>query len=164
VQYQNALRGFTAEAAIIAAPEGAMIAAAAAWRATDSASRMVVLTSGEPLLEADADLIEALKERGCDIAVKTNGAQPLLATVDWLCVSPKAGAPLVFGHADELKLVYPQMGAMPEMFAEFPAKYQWLSPMDGQDRQRNTESAAAYCLARPRWRLAVQAHTSWGLP
>ena len=139
-------------------------AAAAAWLANDTADRMVVLTGGEPLLQADAALIGALKERGFYIAVETNGTQPLLASVDWLCVSPKAAAPLKLGKADELKLVYPQAHAIPEMFADFSAKYHWLSPMDGQQRQRNMEAAASYCLTHPLWRLAIQAHKSWGLP
>jgi 7-carboxy-7-deazaguanine synthase len=139
-------------------------AAAAMWRAPDAAGMMAVLTGGEPLLQADAALIEALWQRGFYIAVETNGTQTLPAPVDWLCVSPKAGAPLVLGTADELKLVYPQVGADPEMFVGFPAAHHWLSPMDGPERRRNTEAAAAYCLAHPGWRLAIQAHKSWGLP
>jgi 7-carboxy-7-deazaguanine synthase len=139
-------------------------AAAAAWRTPDAAARMTVLTGGEPLLQVDAALIEALRHRAFYVAVETNGTQRLLAPVDWLCVSPKAGAPLVLGSADELKLVYPQVGAEPELFAGFPASHHWLSPMDGPERRRNTEAAAAYCLAHPQWRLAIQAHKSWGLP
>jgi 7-carboxy-7-deazaguanine synthase len=139
-------------------------AAVAAWLANEDADRMVVLTGGEPLLQVDAALIDALKELGFYIAVETNGTQPLPASVDWLCVSPKAGTPLVLGEADELKLVYPQVHAVPEMFAGFPAKYHWLSPMDGPERQRNTAAAASYCLTHPLWRLAIQAHKRWGVP
>jgi 7-carboxy-7-deazaguanine synthase len=139
-------------------------AAAAAWPGAGEQYRLAVLTGGEPLLQADAALITALKQRGFYIAVETNGTQNLPAPLDWVCVSPKAGAPVVLDHADELKLVYPQSGAPPEQFADFPARYHWLSPMDGPDRQRNTEAAAAYCLEHPRWRLAIQAHKSWGLP
>jgi 7-carboxy-7-deazaguanine synthase len=127
-------------------------------------NRLVVLTGGEPLLQVDAALVMALKQRGFTIAVETNGTQPIPAPIDWVCVSPKSGAPLVLNHADELKLVYPQQGASPEQFRDFPANYHWLSPMDGPNRQANTEAAAAYCLAHPRWRLAIQAHKSWGLP
>jgi 7-carboxy-7-deazaguanine synthase len=139
-------------------------AAVAAWQAKAPAGRMVVLTGGEPLLQVDAALIAALKQRGFTIAVETNGTQPIPAPIDWVCVSPKAGAPLVLGQADELKLVYPQAGAVPEDFENFPAGHYWLSPMDGPDRRANTEAAAAFCLAHPRWRLAIQAHKSWGLP
>jgi 7-carboxy-7-deazaguanine synthase (Cx14CxxC type) len=139
-------------------------AAVAAWRSPDATNRMAVLTGGEPLLQVDAALIDALRQRGFYLAVETNGTQKLPASIDWVCVSPKAGAPLVLESANELKLVYPQPGARPEMFADFPASHHWLSPMDGPERRRNTEAAAAYCLAHPQWRLAIQAHKSWGLP
>jgi 7-carboxy-7-deazaguanine synthase (Cx14CxxC type) len=139
-------------------------AAAALWRTPDTADRLTVLTGGEPLLQVDAALLAALRQRGFTIAVETNGTQVLPAPVDWLCVSPKAGAKLVLDRADELKLVYPQAGIDPARFADFPAAQHWLSPMDGPERRRNTEAAAAYCLAHPRWRLAIQAHKSWGLP
>jgi len=139
-------------------------AAVAAWRSPDATDRMAVLTGGEPLLQVDAALIDALRQRGFYLAVETNGTQKLPAPIDWVCVSPKAGAPLVLKSANELKLVYPQPGARPEMFADFPASHHWLSPMDGPERRRNTEAAAAYCLAHPQWRLAIQAHKSWGLP
>jgi 7-carboxy-7-deazaguanine synthase (Cx14CxxC type) len=139
-------------------------AAVAAWRGDDEAGRMVVLTGGEPLLQVDAALIAALKERGFYIAVETNGTQPMPAPIDFVCVSPKAGAPLVLQTADELKLVYPQIGAEPYLFVDFPARTRWLSPMDGPQRAANTAAAAEYCLAHPQWRLAIQAHKSWGLP
>jgi 7-carboxy-7-deazaguanine synthase len=139
-------------------------AALTTWQAVASDNRMVVLTGGEPLLQVDTALIAALKRHGFTIAVETNGTQPIPAPIDWVCVSPKAGAPLVLDHADELKLVYPQSRAAPERFVDFPASHHWLSPMDGPDRRANTEAAAAYCLAHPRWRLAIQAHKSWGLP
>ena len=125
---------------------------------------MVVLTGGEPLLQVDAALIAALKERGFYIAIETNGTQPMPAPIDFVCVSPKAGAPLVLQTADELKLVYPQIGAEPYLFVDFPARTRWLSPMDGPQRAANTAAAAEYCLAHPQWRLAIQAHKSWGLP
>ncbi len=137
-------------------------AAAALWPTT--AHRMAVLTGGEPLLQVDRPLLAALQARGFYVAVETNGTQRLPAPVDWLCVSPKAGAPLVLSSADELKLVYPQSGAEPERFVDFPAAHRWLSPMDGPARAANTQAAAAYCLAHPEWRLAIQAHKSWGIP
>ena len=125
--------------------------------------RMAVLTGGEPLLQVDAAFVAALRDRGFWIAVETNGTQPLPCALDWVCVSPKAGAPLVLDGADELKLVYPQVGALPERFADFPAGHRWLSPMDGPDIAANTREAAAYCLAHPGWRLNIQAHKTWGV-
>jgi 7-carboxy-7-deazaguanine synthase len=139
-------------------------AALKTWQAASLDRRMVVLTGGEPLLQVDTAFIAVLKQHGFTIAVETNGTQPIPAPIDWVCVSPKAGAPLVLDHADELKLVYPQSGAAPERFVDFPASHHWLSPMDGPARRANTEAAAAYCLTHPRWRLAIQAHKSWGLP
>jgi 7-carboxy-7-deazaguanine synthase len=137
-------------------------AAVALWPA--SPHRMAVLTGGEPLLQADAALIVALQDRGFYVAVETNGTQQLPARLDWVCVSPKAGAPLALSQADELKLVYPQVGAEPERFVAFPATHRWLSPMDSPARTENTRRAAAYCLAHPEWRLAIQAHKTWGIP
>jgi organic radical activating enzyme len=121
-------------------------------------------TGGEPLLQADAALIEAHKARGFYVAVETNGTRALPAPLDWDCVSPKADAPLVLHEADELKLVYPQLAALPDRFTPFRARHHCLSPMDGPQLRRNTEAAAAYCLTHPRWRLAIQAHKCWGLP
>lgn len=126
--------------------------------------RFCVLTGGEPLLQVDNALISDLHKWGFYVAVETNGTKPAPAGIDWVCVSPKAGAPLVLTKADELKLVYPQIGADPEQFDQFPAKYHWLSPMDGPDLVENTRQAAAYCLKHPQWRLAIQAHKTWGIP
>lgn len=125
--------------------------------------KMVVLTGGEPLLQVDTPLLKALRARWFYIAIETNGTQALPAHVDWLCVSPKAGAPLVLRDADELKLVYPQIGAEPERFAEFSAVHRWLSPMAGRRTKFNMRLASAYCLAHPEWRLAIQAHKVWGV-
>jgi 7-carboxy-7-deazaguanine synthase len=137
-------------------------AALALW--PGAAHRMTVLTGGEPLLQVDAALLAALKAREFYIAVETNGTQDLPGLIDWVCVSPKAGAPLVLDEADELKLVYPQPGAEPERFADFHATHRWLSPMDSPFRVAHTRAAAAYCLAHPEWRLAIQAHKTWGIP
>lgn len=139
-------------------------AAAAAWPTPDQADRLTVLTGGEPLLQVDAALVAALRARGFRVAVETNGTQELPTPLDWVCLSPKAGTILALSQADELKLVYPQPGADPDCFATFPARHHWLSPMDGPDRVRNTALAAAYCLAHPRWRLAIQAHKAWNIP
>jgi 7-carboxy-7-deazaguanine synthase len=139
-------------------------AVAALWRSAGDQHRMTILTGGEPLLQVDSALTGALKQHGFYIAVETNGTQKLPPLVDWVCVSPKAGAPVVLDRADELKLVYPQKGAEPRLFADFPARHHWLSPMDSDQRRQNAGAAAEYCLAHPLWRLAIQAHKSWGLP
>ena len=125
--------------------------------------RLAILTGGEPLLQVDAALVEALRCRGFQVAVETNGTQKLSCTLDWVCVSPKAGATLLLAEADELKLVYPQPGAEPELFENFTATHRWLSPMDGPALSENTRQAAAYCLGHPQWRLNIQAHKTWGL-
>ena len=126
--------------------------------------RFVVLTGGEPLLQVDGPLVAALHDEGFDIAVETNGTVPPPAGIDWLCVSPKAGAPLLVTQGQELKLVYPQPGAPPEDFAALDFANFYLQPMDGPDRAANTEAAIAYCLAHPRWRLSLQTHKFLGIP
>ena len=140
-------------------------AALALWPSDHLGHRMVVLTGGEPLLQVDAPLLTAFRARLFYVAVETNGTRPLPGHVDWLCVSPKAGTTLALHDADELKLVYPQKGAEPERFSEFSAVYRWLSPMAAPRRTtRNTAKAAAYCLAHPEWRLAIQAQKTWRMP
>ena len=129
--------------------------------------RRVVFTGGEPLLQLDSRLTEACRARGFWMALETNGTRPIPsgANLDWVCVSPKAGAPLVLEQADELKLVYPQVGLSPEVLSDFRAADRWLSPMDVPGRiAGNIRAAAAYCLAHPEWRLAIQAQKVWGLP
>jgi 7-carboxy-7-deazaguanine synthase (Cx14CxxC type) len=143
------------------ATAGELAAIAAALWPVGEHKRMVVLTGGEPLLQVDAALLAALKEEWFYTAVETNGTQPLPGHVDWLCVSPKARAPIVLHDADELKLVWPQRGAEPERFDDFAAVYRWLSPMAGPRRGVNTRSAAEYCKTHPAWRLAIQAHKFW---
>jgi 7-carboxy-7-deazaguanine synthase len=123
----------------------------------------VVCTGGEPALQLDAPLVDALRARGFRVAVETNGTIPLRAPVDWLCVSPKAGAPLAVTAGDELKLVYPQPEAPPERFEGLAFPRFSLQPMDGPDRERNTALAARYCLEHPRWRLSLQTHKILGL-
>jgi organic radical activating enzyme len=128
----------------------------------DAAHRFCVLTGGEPLLQVDAPLLDALHARGFSVAVETNGTQRLPGPIDWVCVSPKAGAPLVLDAADELKLVYPQPGLAPEALAGFAAPHRWLSPMDAPPHSAaHAAAAAAYCAAHPQWRLAIQAHKHW---
>jgi len=124
----------------------------------------VVCTGGEPLLQLDTPLIEALRARGCEVAVETNGTLPAPAGIDWICVSPKAGTELVLKRGDELKLVYPQAGAPPRDYAALDFGRFSLQPMDGPDLEANTRSAAAYCLAHPHWRLSLQTHKFLGIP
>jgi 7-carboxy-7-deazaguanine synthase (Cx14CxxC type) len=125
---------------------------------------LVVCTGGEPLLQLDAPLIGALHARGFEIAVETNGTLPAPPGLDWICVSPKADAPLAQRRGDELKLVYPQAGVDPERFAGLDFPRFFLQPMDGPDRDAATAGAIAYCLAHPRWRLSVQTHKVLGIP
>jgi 7-carboxy-7-deazaguanine synthase (Cx14CxxC type) len=130
----------------------------------DHAERYVVCTGGEPLLQLDAPLIDALHARGFEIAVETNGTLPVPAGVDWICVSPKADAPLVQCRGDELKLVYPQPKAPPERFAGLDFLHFYLQPMDGPQCAAHTAAVVAYCLAHPRWRLSLQSHKLIGIP
>ncbi|MES2306592.1 MAG: 7-carboxy-7-deazaguanine synthase [Gemmatimonadota bacterium] len=123
----------------------------------------VVCTGGEPTLQMDEELIDALHERGFEIAIETNGTRPVPDGIDWICVSPKANAPLVQLSGDELKLVYPQATAMPERFADLDFEYKLLQPMDGPDQAANTAAAVAYCLEHPRWGLSLQTHKFLGL-
>jgi 7-carboxy-7-deazaguanine synthase len=125
--------------------------------------RYAVLTGGEPLLQVDAALIDALHARGFAIGVETNGTVTPPDGIDWICVSPKAGAELQVRGGHELKLVYPQPEAMPEKFAAMPFERFSLQPMDGPDAVRNTAQAVDYCLRHPRWRLSVQTHKTLGI-
>jgi 7-carboxy-7-deazaguanine synthase (Cx14CxxC type) len=140
-------------------------AVAAAWPGGDPMARpLVVCTGGEPLLQLDLPLIEALHAAGFEIAVETNGTVEPPAGLDWLCVSPKAEAELVVASGDELKLVYPQAGAPPERYAGLRFRHFFLQPMDGPAREANTRAALDYCLAHPRWRLSLQTHKLLGIP
>jgi len=125
--------------------------------------KYVVCTGGEPLLQLDEDLISELHRRGFEVAVETNGTRPAPLSLDWVCVSPKAGAPLVQTTGSELKLVYPQNNAPPEKFEQLDFRHFFLQPMDGPDTARNTERAIEYCLRHPRWRLSIQTHKLVGL-
>jgi 7-carboxy-7-deazaguanine synthase len=125
--------------------------------------RLVVLTGGEPLLQLDAALLDALHARHFRVAVETNGTQTPPDGLDWICVSPKAGAPLILTRGQELKLVFPQPGAAPDRFEHLDFSHFLLQPMDGPNVADNTRQAIAYCLAHPRWRLSHQTHKSLGL-
>ena len=136
----------------------------AAWTASSSDQRLVVCTGGEPLLQMDRALIAALHERDFKIAVETNGTCDAPAGLDWICVSPKAGAGLILRSGDELKLVFPQEGINPADLQDLAFDHFYLQPMDGPNRDANTEAAIAYCLKNPRWRLSTQTHKYLGIP
>jgi len=141
-------------------------AVAEKWPANVSARarKLVVCTGGEPLLQMDAAVVRALHAQDLEIAIETNGTQQPPDDIDWICVSPKVGAPLVLTSGNELKLVYPQPGGEPERFADLDFEQFFLQPMDGPDRERNTELALSYCLSHPQWRLSIQTHKLLGIP
>jgi 7-carboxy-7-deazaguanine synthase len=145
-----------------ATPDALAAAVEAAWQGGPS-DRLVVLTGGEPLLQLDGPLIAALHGRGFSLALETNGTIAVPAGVDWICVSPKADAPLAQVSGHELKLVYPQPGVDPARFEGLSFERFLLQPMDGPARAENTQAAIAYCLAHPRWRLSVQTHKYLGI-
>jgi 7-carboxy-7-deazaguanine synthase (Cx14CxxC type) len=128
------------------------------------AGRFVVFTGGEPLLQLDAALLEAVHQRGFAVAVETNGTLDPPPGIDWICVSPKAGARLRLRQGEELKLVYPQNGLDPEALEELLFDQLWLQPMDGPARAANTAAAVAFCLEHPKWRLSLQTHKIIGIP
>lgn len=129
----------------------------------DGARPLVVCTGGEPLLQLDAAAVGALHDVGFEVAVETNGTRTPPPGIDWLCVSPKADAPLAVMRGDELKLVFPQPAAPPERFESLDFGRFILQPMDGPDLEANTRAAVAYCLAHPRWRLGLQTHKLLGI-
>ena len=130
----------------------------------ERAHRYVVFTGGEPLLQLDEALIEAVHAQGFEIAIETNGTLPVPPGVDWICVSPKGTAPLAVQAGHELKLVYPQSDALPDSFADLDFRHFWLQPMDGPARVAHTEQAVDYCMAHPQWRLSLQTHKYIGIP
>ena len=134
----------------------------AAWP-VGAGARFVVCTGGEPLLQLDAPLVEALHDCGFRVAIETNGTLEAPRGIDWICVSPKADAPLRLTRGNELKLVYPQEKARPESFESLPFEHFFLQPMDGPARDINTRATIEYCLAHPRWRLSLQSHKIIGI-
>ena len=146
-----------------ATPEALADAVAAKWTGGPE-NRLVVCTGGEPLLQLDSPLIEALHSRGFTIALETNGTLAAPSGVDWICVSPKAHAPVVQRTGQELKLVFPQANVDPATFETWDFERFLLQPMDGPARLENTQAAIAYCLAHPQWRLSVQTHKYLGIP
>jgi len=148
-----------------ATPEELAVAVSQTWqgRVNDRAHPLVVCTGGEPLMQLDVPLVDALHEAGFEIAVETNGTQHAPAGLDWICVSPKSGAELVLTTGDELKLVFPQDGAEPERFEHLGFPRLLLQPMDGPDLTLNTKLAVEYCLANPQWTLSLQTHKYLGI-
>ena len=130
----------------------------------ETEGRLVVCTGGEPLLQLDAPLLAALRGRGFQVAVETNGTLEAPGGIDWICVSPKSDTLLRQLSGQELKLVYPQAGVDPARFEGLDFERFYLQPMDGPDLQANIQAAVAYCLVHPRWRLSVQTHKYLGLP
>lgn len=147
-----------------ATPDALADAVDACWpRGVADDRKLVVCTGGEPLLQLDDAAVDALHARGFRVAVETNGTQPPPRALDWICVSPKANAPVVLMRGDELKLVYPQADAPPERFESLDFTHFFLQPMDGPSLAENTRTAVDYCLAHPRWRLSVQTHKVTGV-
>ena len=148
-------------------PEAASLAAAVAatWPGSGRPEERpyVVCTGGEPLLQLDAALVSALHDNGFEVAIETNGTLLPPANIDWICVSPKAGAPLVLTHGNELKLVYPQDAARPEDFVALTFDHFYLQPMDGPHLAANTQAAVEYCLRHPPWCVSLQTHKILGL-
>jgi 7-carboxy-7-deazaguanine synthase (Cx14CxxC type) len=137
----------------------------AAWLGNSFTPPFVVLTGGEPMLQVDGALIEALHRARFEIAIETNGTLPVPRAIDWICVSPKAGAPLVQRSGDELKLVYPQSEIEPSELEDLAFNHFLLQPMDaGAVTSANVRAAIDYCLTHPKWRLSVQTHKLLGLP
>lgn len=130
----------------------------------DRVRRCVVFTGGEPLLQLDRALLDAVHARGFEVAVETNGTLAAPEGIDWICVSPKGTAPLVQRQGHELKLVYPQLDALPETFETLDFTHFFLQPMDGPQRVTNTQAAVSYCQRHPRWRLSLQTHKYIGIP
>jgi 7-carboxy-7-deazaguanine synthase len=149
-----------------ASAESLADAVASHWPADHStaARPLVVCTGGEPLLQLDEPLVRALHDAGFEIAVETNGTRLPPPGLDWICVSPKAGAELVLKAGDELKLVFPQAGIEPDQYEALDFRWFFLQPMDGPECERNTQLAIRYCLEHPRWRLSLQTHKLLNLP
>lgn len=146
-----------------ASAEALALAIGERWRGGEAARRLVVLTGGEPLLQVDAALIAALHDLEFEIAIETNGTIVPPEGIDWISVSPKAGAPLALVRGDELKLVYPQADAEPERFERLAFDHFLLQPMDGPNLAENLRAAVDFCLANPRWRLTLQNHKQLGI-
>lgn len=148
---------------VFRSPDALATHVASFWPADAGGARYVVCTGGEPLLQLDEALVDALHAHGFEVAIETNGTLPVPTGVDWVCTSPKAHADLVVERGDELKLVFPQVDGEPERYAALSFDHFFLQPMDGPDVAANTHAAVAYCLAHPQWRLSLQTHKILGI-
>lgn len=137
---------------------------ASLWPKPVQGKPLVVCTGGEPMLQLDQPLIDAIHQAGFEIALETNGTIAVPESVDWICVSPKAGAELIQKSGQELKLVFPQPGAMPERFEDLDFEHFYLQPMDGPSIEKNTQLTLAYCMENPKWSLSLQTHKLLGIP
>jgi 7-carboxy-7-deazaguanine synthase len=144
-------------------PSAAVLADQIVRTALVSSGPLVVLTGGEPTLQTDGALVDELHRRGAEVAIETNGTRAVLDAIDWICVSPKAGAPLRQRHGDELKVVWPQASLDLESLAALPFDHHLLQPRDDCDRERNMQACVEICLQDGRWRLSVQMHKVVGL-
>ncbi|GAA0683750.1 7-carboxy-7-deazaguanine synthase [Marinobacterium maritimum] len=133
------------------------------WPKNSAGQRYVVCTGGEPALQLDPPLIEALHARGFEIAIETNGTKPLPAGIDWVCVSPKGSSEVIITEGDELKLVYPQSAAHPERFAQMNFRHFYLQPLDSPLQNSHTRRCIDYCMAHPQWKLSLQTHKLLGI-
>jgi 7-carboxy-7-deazaguanine synthase len=149
-----------------ASPSDLAYRVATTWPAGSSSEveKLVVFTGGEPALQLDDQLLAAVHDQGFTVAIETNGSIPLPNGIDWVCVSPKAGAPLLVTRGDELKFVYPQDGLEPSAFEELSFSYLLIQPRDGLAREKHLRGAVQYCLSNPKWRLSLQTHKVVGLP
>jgi len=136
---------------------------ASLWPHSETKNRLVVFTGGEPLLQLDEPLIQAMHALGFNCAVETNGTLEPPTGIDWITVSPKGSVPVRLSRANELKLVFPQADAQPDRFVDFEADHYFLQPMDGVRREQNTRDAVDYCMAHPKWRLSLQTHKVLGI-
>jgi 7-carboxy-7-deazaguanine synthase len=157
--------GVAADGGKFTEPRALARVAASLWPAPGGTTSrpLVVCTGGEPLLQLDEPLVDALHAEGFEIAIETNGTRRPPAGIDWICMSPKARAPLVLTRGDELKLVFPQEGGEPERYEHLDFEHFFLQPMDGPDVEANTRRALEYCLSHPRWRLSLQTHKRLGI-
>lgn len=133
------------------------------WPDQSAQAGYVVFTGGEPALQLDSALVDALHREGFEVAVETNGTKPLPEGIDWVCVSPKADTELVITRGDELKLVYPQGKALPERFEQMAFTHFYLQPMDGPLQTQYTRRCVEYCLSHPHWKLSLQTHKLLGI-
>lgn len=133
------------------------------WPESEPGKPYVVCTGGEPLLQLDEALVDALHAQGFEVGIETNGTLEPPRDVDWICMSPKANADLILTHGNELKLIFPQAGAPPERYAGLAFDHFFLQPMDSPEREANTRAATEYCLAHPQWRLSLQTHKLIGI-